>query len=64
MKQVASTVTNTGWNTFLWILGAICMPISTPYIVKKVMSLLKFRQNRDSLTGKVSSIEWRHTVIQ
>lgn len=57
MKQVANSVTNAGWNTFWWILGTICMPITTPYIVSKVISLLKFRKNRDSLTGKVSSIE-------
>lgn len=57
MKQVASNVTNSGWNTFWWILGAICMPMTTPYIVNKAISLLKFRKNRDSLTGKVSSLE-------
>lgn len=29
------------------------MPITTPYIVTKVMSLLKLRKNRDSLQSKV-----------
>lgn len=61
MKQVFNTVTNTGWNTFWWILGSICMPITTPYIVNKVVSLLKFRKNRDTLTGKVSA-KWKKSV--
>lgn len=57
MKQAANSVTNAGWNTFWWILGTICMPLTTPYIVHKVISMLKFRKNRDSLAGKVSLIE-------
>lgn len=61
MKQVANSVTNAGWNTFWWILGTICMPITTPYIVNKVISLLKFRKNRDTLAGKVSLIEKKNT---
>lgn len=63
MKQVANSVTNAGWNTFWWILGTICMPITTPYIVNKVISLLKFRKNRDTLAGKVSLIEKKHFAL-
>ncbi|XP_055316273.1 dehydrogenase/reductase SDR family protein 7-like [Sitodiplosis mosellana] len=49
MKQV----TNTSWNTFWWIIGSICMPLSIPFIVHKVMSQLRLRKNKDILEGKV-----------
>lgn len=55
MKQVENTVSNSGWNTFWWIIGSICMPLTAPYIVQKAISMLRFRKNRGILCGKVSA---------
>lgn len=52
MKQV----TNTSWNTFWWIIGSICMPLTIPFIFHKVMSQLRLRKNKDLLEGKVNVI--------
>lgn len=48
MKQIGST-----WNAFWWVVGSICMPLTIPFIVHKVMSQLRLRKNKDLLVGKV-----------
>lgn len=55
MRQMASaTASSVSWNAFWWVLGSLCMPITIPYLVCKVMSQIRLRKNRDVLKDKVS----------
>lgn len=46
------------WNAFWWLMGSICIPISLPYIVCKLMCQLRLRKNKHSLKDKVSSVHY------
>jgi dehydrogenase/reductase SDR family member 7B len=41
------------FSVMWWLLGSMFLPISVPYLIMKMLDIIRERQNRDCLSGKV-----------
>lgn len=47
-------VVRSNWSTLWWILGAVCMPLTIPYLLSSLLNQLRSLKNRDYLRNKAS----------